>query len=359
MQRSTHLLFALALVLASCQSPQPAGPVQFDPGKVPYSHLSDYAFFAGEMKALAPNARVLPYDVITPLFSDYAYKARFVWMPEGRQATVDEEGVIEFPGHSVLIKNFYYPADFRQPGTGWDMVETRLLVKREGKWEAFTYVWNEEDTDAELNIVGDFKNVNWTDEAGRARRLEYAIPNKNQCKSCHNRKQELLPIGTKARHLNRPLSYPGGTTANQLAKWQEAGFLAAGDWAARFAPIADWDEPRSGTLEERALAYLEVNCGHCHHPEGPAHTSGMYLTTDFREEKGKLGLCKSPVAAGKGSGGRMFGIVPGQPDSSILLYRMEANDPGVMMPEIGRAAPHVEGIALVREWIEGLEGECR
>jgi hypothetical protein len=85
----------------------------------------------------------------------------------------------------------------------------------------------------------------------------------------------------------------------------------------------------------------------------------MYLATDFRKEKGKLGVCKSPVAAGKGSGGRMFGIAPGQPDSSILVYRMEANDPGVMMPEIGRAVPHEEGIALVKEWIAGLEGECR
>ncbi|MCO6492427.1 MAG: hypothetical protein J5I98_28680 [Phaeodactylibacter sp.] len=359
MLRPLSLLFALALLLAYCQSPQQAAAVQFDPEKIPYPRLSDYAFFTGEMKALKPNARVLPYEVITPLFSDYAYKARFAWMPAGRQAAVNEEGTIEFPDHSILIKNFYYPADFRRPEAGRDMVETRLLVKRQGKWEAFTYVWNEADTDAELNVVGDFRNVSWTDEAGRPRSLEYAVPNKNQCKSCHNRNKELLPIGPRVRHLNSAMAYPGGSTANQLAKWQETGLLAPGDWAARFAPLPDWDDPASGTVEERALAYLEVNCGHCHHPEGPAHTTGMYLTADFREEKGKLGLCKAPVAAGKGSGGRRFGIAPGQPDSSILVYRMEANDPGVMMPEIGRAVPHEEGIALVKEWIAGMEGECR
>ncbi|MCO6478876.1 MAG: hypothetical protein J5I94_19735 [Phaeodactylibacter sp.] len=358
MLRFTYLLFFLALAFAYCQSPQPVTTVQFDPEQVPYPRLSDYHFFTGEMKALAPNARVLPYEVITPLFSDYAHKARFVWMPEGQQAAVSEEGVIEFPDNSVLIKNFYYPADFRQAEAEWDMVETRLLVKREGKWEAFTYVWNEADTEAELNVVGDFKDVSWTDEAGRARTVEYAVPNKNQCKSCHNRNKELLPIGPRVSHLNSALAYPDGSTANQLDKWQQAGILAAGDWAGRFAPLPDWDDPQSGTVEERALAYLEVNCGHCHHPEGPAHTTGMYLTTDFQEEKSKLGVCKSPVAAGKGSGGRMYGIVPGQPDSSILVYRMEANDPGIMMPEIGRAVAHEEGIALVREWIAGMEGGC-
>jgi len=41
-----------------------------------------------------------------------------------------------------------------------------------------------------------------------------------------------------------------------------------------------------------------------------------------------------------------------------LLYRMQAEDPGVMMPEIGRAVPHEEGIALIREWIEAMPGDC-
>ena len=355
---SVFILLALNLLLSQCRSTEQAREVQFDAAKIPYPHLSDYAFFTGELKALQPNSRVLAYEPITPLFTDYAHKARFVWMPEGASASVDAEGVIQFPDHTVLIKNFYYPAAFSRPERAWDMVETRLLVKRAGQWEAFTYVWNEEDEEAELNIVGDFRTVSWEDETGQAMQVEYAIPNKNQCKSCHNRNKELLPIGPKVRHLNSELGYPDGSIANQLSRWQEAGLLEGSAWAERFRPIADWNEPQSATVEERALAYLEVNCGHCHHPEGPAYTTGMYLTTDFRDQKVQLGFCKSPVAAGKGSGGRHFGISPGQPDSSILVYRMEANDPGVMMPEIGRAVPHKEGIALVREWIASLPEGC-
>lgn len=356
---SLFILFAalLAFVL-HCHRPA-ATAVRFEAGRIPYPRLSDYAFFTGNLKKLQPNARVLPYEPITPLFTDYAHKARFVWMPEGVQAAVDEEGFIQFPDHSVLIKNFYYPADFREPGENWDMVETRLLVKRAGKWEAFTYVWNDQDTDAELHVVGDFKDVSWTDEQGRARAAAYAVPNKNQCKSCHNRDKELLPIGPRLRYLNKALTYPDGSTANQIERWQQAGMLTPGGWAAQFAPIADWADPQSGNTEQRALAYLETNCGHCHSPRGAAHTTGLYLATDYAGSPTQLGFCKSPVAAGKGSGGRLFSILPGQPDSSILVFRMESNDPGIMMPEIGRAVAHEEGIALVRAWIEGLEGGCR
>lgn len=355
------LLLLTGLLFQECRStggPVTAGPVRFDPSAVPYQTLSEYAFFTGEMKALRPNERVLPYELITALFTDYAHKARFVWMPDSAQATVDEKGVLQFPENTVLIKNFYYPADFRQADADWDIIETRLLIKREGKWEAFTYVWDETQAEATLNVIGDLRPVSWKDEAGERHEIEYVVPNKNQCKSCHNESNEIQPIGPKVRNLNRTLAYEGGT-ANQLVRWQETGLLAAGDYAAQFQPVANWEDPAGGSLEDRALAYLDVNCGHCHRPEGPAHTSGLYLTVDYQGERGKLGICKTPVAAGKGSGNRRFGITPGQPDSSILVFRMESDDPGVMMPELGRVTAHREGIALVRAWIEAIDGDCR
>ena len=71
-----------------------------------------------------------------------------------------------------------------------------------------------------------------------------------------------------------------------------------------------------------------------------------------------LGLCKLPIAAGSGTGGRPFDIVPGQPDQSILLHRMETTKPSAMMPELGRSLSHEEGVALVREWISAMAGVC-
>jgi hypothetical protein len=70
------------------------------------------------------------------------------------------------------------------------------------------------------------------------------------------------------------------------------------------------------------------------------------------------GICKTPVAAGAGSGGLQYDIVPGNAAESIFDYRMDSNQPDVRMPEIGRTLIHTEGVALVREWINSLAGGC-
>ncbi len=344
------ILFGFAI---SCSAPPPSPP---DPdfSGMPFPTLSDYGLFTGKLSALQPAPTVLPYDLATPLFSDYAHKARFVWMPPGSKARTDEQGKLVFPENTILVKHFFYPADFRKPQSQRDLVETRLLVKRKEKWEAFTYQWDEKGREAILMQVGNVRPVQWTSESGIEHRLDYIIPNKNQCKSCHNASDQIQPIGPKVPNLNFSMHYPDGTFKNQLMKWKESGFLDTIPAIAMQTTYPHWDKADHGTLAERAAAYLDVNCGHCHRPGGPAQTTGTYLHWE-EASMARKGVFKNPVAAGKGSGGRHFGIVPGQPDSSILLYRMEATDPGIMMPEIGRITPHTEGIALIRDWIASLE----
>src|SRR5690606_33537592 len=111
------------------------------------------------------------------------------------------------------------------------------------------------------------------------------------------------------------------------------------------------------SLEQQARSYLDINCAHCHNPRGPARTSGLYL--DPATPLGiPFGLCKQPVAAGKGSGDRRVDIHPGQPDASVLIYRMESTDPSVMMAELGRSTVHREGLDLLTRWMAGLPGGC-
>jgi hypothetical protein len=123
--------------------------------------------------------------------------------------------------------------------------------------------------------------------------------------------------------------------------------------------LAAVDDPASGTVTERARAWLESNCAHCHQAGGHAQSTGLYLMADITEPR-TLGVCKLPIAAGTATGGRQYGIVPGQPDASILVYRIESTNPGEMMPELGRSLVHAEGVAVVREWIAGMtEPPCR
>jgi hypothetical protein len=37
---------------------------------------------------------------------------------------------------------------------------------------------------------------------------------------------------------------------------------------------------------------------------------------------------------------------------------MDSQDPGVMMPELGRSLIHREGVVLLREWIQQMQGAC-
>lgn len=320
----------------------------------PKAKLSDYGFFKGALADQKPVSSVIPYGLNSPLFSDYARKLRFVQVPKGQKVNYHPEEVLDFPDGTFIIKTFYYPLDARRPDAGRRIIETRLLVKDGEAWQAWPYVWDEDQNDAYLEVAGDQKSISWKNEKGKKIKSDYIIPNMNQCKGCHNRDEKIQPIGPSARQLNGDFDYAQGT-ANQLEKWEHLGILEGLPEDHRNIPqLAVWDVPSSGSLSDRARAYLDINCGHCHHPKGPAHTSGLYLHYQESNQTA-LGLNKPPIAAGRGSGGRLYDIVPGKPDASILVYRMESQDPGVMMPELSRRLIHKEGVALIKEWIASLD----
>ena len=114
-----------------------------------------------------------------------------------------------------------------------------------------------------------------------------------------------------------------------------------------------WDVPDSGSLEDRARAYLDMNCGSCHRPNGAAYTSGLDLTYEQRTPI-RYGVYKAPVAAGRGVGNTRFAILPGDPGVSMLVHRLSSVDPGIRMPVVGRGLVHEEGVSLIREWIAEL-----
>jgi uncharacterized repeat protein (TIGR03806 family) len=320
----------------------------------PLKKLSQYHFFKGDLKELTPNDRVLPYDLITPLFSDYALKARFVWMPEGTSAKYVKDEVLDFPVGAVLIKNFYYPNDFKDLSKGRKIIETRLLIHKPDKWDALAYVWNADQTDADLNIIGDTKSLDWIDKNGNKVHDEYSVPNKNQCKTCHAFNGSLVPIGPKVRNMNHDFLYSDGKQ-NELDKWAAAGYLTGYNKANNITnKMAKWDDSTTGNINARARAYLDVNCAHCHRNEGMANPSGLYLNYT-NENTASLGLFKTPEAAGGGGGNFLYDVIPGNPNESIMPYRMMIDEPGKMMPQIGRKLVHNEGVELIKQWIAGIK----
>lgn len=318
-------------------------------------NLSEYGFFEGNPADQFPADGVMPYALNTPLFSDYAEKLRFVKIPGGKAAGYREREVMDFPVGTVLIKTFYYPEDMRKPEKGRRLLETRLLMHAEDGWHALPYVWNAEQTDATLEVTGGIKEVRWKHTDGKKRQLEYSVPNINQCKGCHVKNQVIKPIGPTARQLNGDFPYPEGE-ANQLQHWAATQRLNGLPEADAIPRLPVWNDPSSGTLSERARAYLDINCAHCHNAQAPANTSGLLLDY-YQQDSTALGMFKPPVAAGRGSGSRQYDILPGHPKESILWYRMSSTDPGEMMPELGRKLVHEEGLALVEAWIKTLPSD--
>ena len=339
----------LCVSLAACSRPTPSQPQR----RVRWPlALSELGLYQDDLARLEPAEGVVPYDVNTPSFVDYALSYRVVKLPRGTSAIYHETGNFDFPIGTIIARTFAYPHDAREPLGGRRLIETRVLLREEDEWVPLPYVWDEEQSDATLRIIGGTYDVEWVRTDGERHAGRHVVPNLNDCKRCH-KNETTTPIGTKARHLNREFAYAHGVE-NQLAYWKRIGILKGAPPPDGAGRLPDWNDETTGSVEQRARAWLEVNCAHCHNARGPARNSGLYLAADVREPY-KYGVYKTPVAAGRGTGGLAFDIVPGQPDDSILVYRLASTEPGVLMPEYGRSLVHEESLALVRQWIASIE----
>ncbi|MFZ1813979.1 MAG: SO2930 family diheme c-type cytochrome [Rhizobiaceae bacterium] len=345
--RSLGLLLLLLVGTATGNALERGLILEGDPPKL----LSEYGFFSGEGIG-NPARELVPYELVTPLFTDYALKYRHVLLPEGEKAGYVAEEVVDFPVGSVLLKTFAYPADFRKPEKNVRPVETRLLLHRQDGWLALAYVWNADLSDAELKVAGKRLPVQFIDGEGVETSFEYAVPNKNQCKGCHALNGAVTPIGPKARNLNRQTDYGAGPVG-QAEHWIRAGMIEDAPDPAAWPKATDWLDSNAG-IDARARTWLDVNCAHCHRREGPASNSGLFLTSD-EKDRVALGVGKRPVAAGRGAGEWEFDIVPGDPEASILYHRVASTEPGVMMPELGRTLKDHRATELLREWILTLD----
>ncbi len=370
MTRRTILATA-ALALAACGG---KGGTQTDGGDecnladgsylaAPCPSLSDYGLVSIQDGGIAYAPGVVPYDLNTPLFSDYAIKERAVWLPPGTQATYDPTNAFTFPVGTVLIKSFGFPDDDRKanPVTTW--VETRLLVNTPTGWQPNTYLWDAAQQSAPLFKPGVVLPISWTWADGGVITANYLVPTApTLCEVCHdstddNNLTTVIPIGPKARELNKNYTYPGGVE-NELTHWTSAGILSGAPADPTQAPVLPvWDDPTTGTVEQRARAYLEANCAHCHNAGGTASITGLFLLASEANPT-VYGICKPPVAAGPATGGFKFDIIPGDPDHSILIHRLASVTPAIMMPQLGRSVVDEGGLELVTDWIGSLDGGC-
>jgi uncharacterized repeat protein (TIGR03806 family) len=359
------LFFIISLTSCSNQEDEykAISPVVVDLTQVPYPKLSDYKFFEGDIKLQNPSLNVIPFAPASSLFTDYAHKKRFVWMPEGVQASYDgDDKVLNLPVGAALIKTFYY--ENVQPSNTTRIIETRVMIRKATGWIFAEYVWNEDQTEAFLDMAGSYTSISWKDDNDVIKSTNYRIPTEVQCITCHKAKEVVngidqtvyIPIGIKPQNLNYNYNY-GMYSKNQLTKWQELGYLENNfSLPSPENTVVDYNDT-SKPISVRARSYVDINCSHCHQTD--RHCDYRPMRFAFNETGNSNGLANIGVCIPT-SDMQDFPqalskvVAPGNINKSMMYYRLNTTNESYRMPLHGRTIIHEEGIALIQEWINSL-----
>jgi uncharacterized repeat protein (TIGR03806 family) len=336
--------FALLLgisVWAGCvDAPVPIAPLGGGP---PASSLAALGVFEAPVAAQTPSAGVVPYEVVAPLYSDEAWKRRFLWLPPGQSIHVEGER-LSLPVGAVLVKTFSFPIDARDPALGERLVETRFLVRTTAGFVASTYVWDDAQADATASGGQRDVPVHWIDADGRAHDQDFHVPGTSRCDDCHAQRA----LGITTRQLDVAGAWDDGTT-NQIDHFVALGLLDAEPMRGEGLV----DPYGTAPVEARARSYLDTNCGICHAPEAAAAGTRLFWdlahTTDA-----ELPRCRETTRVD----GHDRVIVPGDPEASVMIARMRSRDPFVRMPRGPSRLPDARGLALLEAWIARLTGGC-
>ncbi len=368
----TTLTFCILFSLFSCNNDDskqdyvdiPTSPVKVDLTQVPYPKLSDYHFFEGDMKNQVPALNVIPYAPASSLFTDYAYKKRFVWMPIGVKATFNgDSNVLELPVGAALIKTFYY--EKVQPSNTTRILETRIMIRKATGWIFANYVWNEAQTEANLDLSGSFVNISWKDESDIVKTTDYRIPSEVQCIICHKSTENIggtlqtihIPIGIKPQNLNFNYTY-GTSSQNQLTKWIDQGYLESGfSLPSENNTTIDYNDT-SESLEKRARSYVDINCAHCH--QNGKHCDYRPMRFAFSETGNvngltNMGVCVDTQDMQDFAPALSKIVTPGNINRSMLYHRLNTTNEAYRMPLHGRTVIHEEGLTLMGQWINSLQ----
>ena len=328
-------------------------------GKTIPQFLSQTGAFT-DLATLTPAPGVIPYDIIAPLWSDGAEKFRWIALPNdgshdlpAEKIGYSEEGEWTFPQGTVFIKHFEIAMDEGNPSVT-RRLETRFLIHGEnGIYYAFTYRWNEAETDAALIEQGETEVLAIRDPGGSTRFQDWNYPGQSDCLACHTTASGYV-LGPKTSQLNSDMLYPvTGRVGNQL---ESLNHIGAFEPAININGLPNvltsknlYDE--SASLEDRVRSYLASNCSSCHRPEGGTRSEiDLRLHVDI-DSTGMFDL--EPIDTLGVADAKI--IAKGYPERSILYKRIAglASD-GFAMPPLAKNKLDTVAVSMIYNWIYGM-----
>ncbi|MAO10639.1 MAG: hypothetical protein CMC07_07095 [Flavobacteriaceae bacterium] len=293
------------------------------------TNLSEMGVFTGSLANMEPAEGVQLYEINSTLFTDYAKKQRLVRLPNCETMQYKGSDLLpEFPDNTLISKTFYYNKNDQDPSEGKIIIETRILLKINGNWQVGNYIWNEAQTEAVYTENGSVKPISYTNSDNETLNIDYQIPSKQDCFTCHNNNNTTLPIGMKLRSMNFTPSY---TNQNQLAYLESIGMME-GVTSENISVLPDWADDATYDILERGRAYIDINCAHCHQPGGAVTNFNI----DFRLE---TPFADTGIYANRGE----------------IEARVQSTTPVYMMPQLGRTIVHEEAVTMLLEYLEAIE----
>jgi len=264
-------------------------------------------------------ARGRQYEPRYRLWSNGLVKDRRLVLPDGGQVDTSDRSAWVFPDGTRIFKTFSVTTT---TGGGSRPIETRLMVKRNGKWEFGVYLWRADGSDAELQEGRLPVPVALTDAQGRS--FTHQVPSPVQCGLCHLTNPTTV-IGFSELQLNGP----SGGAPTQLESFYQNGVLG-GTLPSNPEVVEAPDE-----ATRSVIGYVQGNCRFCHNAQTLA--GGV----DFSHPVFLQNTVNQP--------GQVGGILikPGDPDGSVLYQRFSSGD----MPALGVQMGDSAAYEMVREWI--------
>ncbi len=322
--------------------------------------LGQTGLFA-DTKALTPAPGVAPYVINAELWADQAHADRWLAVPGTAQVVATPAGSWQAPEGTVLARTITLEMERGNPKTK-RRLETQILHQEEGTWRPYTYLWNDEQTDATLvDAEGATRTLKVKDTRapGGERVQVYRTFARSECVLCHNPwverqttifgRQSASPLAFHTAQMNRTTK--SGGSKDQLKTLRNLG-LIDGPAFGNGAPLPKLADPydRQADLDARARSYLGVNCSHCHQ-FGAGGSANIFLQATAPLAKTNT-LGARPMQGGFGISDAQI-IAPGDPAGSVLYYRM-AKLGGGRMPRVGSNAVDEVGLGLIHDWIAGL-----
>ena len=322
--------------------------------------LSETGLFADTQKQL-PADGLVAFEINAEMWRDSATAAGQGWLgipgegsievfPKARrmqQSSLREQ--MHFPTDTVLAQNITLTDDSGQQ----IRLETQVLHFNGRVWNGYTYVWNPEQTDADLAPAKGLQ-LNLSDYSDFADHRTWNVHSRSECIRCHNS----WAGGTLAftiPQLNRKTDASDSASAGQIESLQAKGILTGAPLANKerlnsLYPVLVNPSDDAVAVSDRARSYLSVNCSHCHQ-----RGAGGSATIDLRHNASDDEMKTIAVTPAQGTFQIADAaiITPGEASKSVLYYRMACSGRG-RMPHVGSEKVDVAGLNLVRSWIASL-----